>query len=95
MASRRRVLPYGASLSISKLILATILYYVARYRQQLHNNKTSNVIIIDITNLLLWKLINTIFSDHLYSVKWEENKEKWKRNGKCESVNTVALGDGI
>ena len=53
MASRRRVLAYGARLSILKLILATILYYVARYPQQLHNNKTSNVIIIDISNLLL------------------------------------------
>jgi hypothetical protein len=29
---------------------------------------------------------------HLYSVKWEENK---KRNGKRESVNTVALGNRI
>jgi hypothetical protein len=31
----------------------------------------------------------------LCSVKWEENKEKWEQNGKRESVNTVALGDGI
>jgi hypothetical protein len=53
MASRRRVLAYGASLSILKLILATILYYVPRYPQQLHKNKTINVIIIDISNLLL------------------------------------------
>jgi hypothetical protein len=53
MPSRRRVLAYGARLSILKLILATILYYVPRYPQQLHNNKTINVIIIDISNLLL------------------------------------------
>jgi hypothetical protein len=26
-------------------------------------------------------------------VNWEENKENRKRNGKRESVNTVALGD--
>jgi hypothetical protein len=76
MASRRRVLAYGASLSISKHILPTILYYVARYRQQLHNNKTSNLINIDNSNLLISKLINTIFTYHLCSVKCEENKEK-------------------
>jgi cell shape-determining protein MreD len=88
MASRRRVLPYGASLSISKLILATILYYVARYRQQLHNNKTSNVIIIDITNLLLWKLINTIFRI-IYIVS---NEKKTKKNEKeMENVNLLTL----
>jgi hypothetical protein len=28
-------------------------------------------------------------------VKWEGNKENRKRNGKRESVNTVALGDRI
>jgi hypothetical protein len=28
-------------------------------------------------------------------VNWEENKENRKRNGKRESVNTIAIGDGI
>jgi hypothetical protein len=30
------------------------------------------------------------FAHHLYSVKWEENKENRKINGKMKSVNTVA-----
>jgi hypothetical protein len=76
MASRRRVLAYGRSLSISKHIFVPILYYVARYRQQLHNNKTSNVINIDNLNVLISKLINSFLTHHLCSVKWEENKEK-------------------
>jgi hypothetical protein len=35
------------------------------------------------------------FAHPLYSVKWEENKENKKRNGKRKYVNTVALGDRI
>jgi hypothetical protein len=50
------------------------------------------VINVDNSNLLIQKLINTLFSHHLHSVNWEENK---KRNGKKESVNTIALGDQI
>jgi hypothetical protein len=35
------------------------------------------------------------FAHPLYSVKWEENKENRKRNGKRKYVNTLALGDQI
>jgi hypothetical protein len=51
MASRRRVVAYGASLSISKNIFVSIKYYTALYRQKLHTTKQPMVINIDNSNL--------------------------------------------
>jgi hypothetical protein len=46
------------------------------------------------SKLLIRKLINTLFAHHLYSVKWEQNKEN-RKNGKRESDNPIALGDVV
>jgi len=45
--------------------------------------------------LLYVKILNTFFYHPYNLMKWVQIKENKKRNGKRNSVNTVALGDRI